>query len=353
MNWTKKQGVANFREKDFFNNKKWVLIIDESIQFGNKKLLAVLAVPADFKNDGKSLNYKDIVPLLLEVSTSWKADEIAEKIKEKIDIEQVYYGISDNGNNLINAFKILNCKHIEDINHKFSWIIQKIFSDNEQFISYTKEMSNLRTRLPLSKFARILPPNQRVISRYMNLTPLFEWGVRMTKLFEMNELNNEEKEKLSFLPNYKNFITQTYNLICTLNKIQKIMKNSGFNKNNVKESSKLLDTLVDDNSLKVRDMIIDYFNNTLNKMLLEETIYCSSDILESSFGKFKELVKTNKTVGISDLCLCISALFGEQDEIKTKYAMENIKVKQVKQWRDKNIGETLFAQKTKLLKKAG
>lgn len=36
LNWVKKQGIANFRNKDFYANEKWILIIDESIQFGNK-----------------------------------------------------------------------------------------------------------------------------------------------------------------------------------------------------------------------------------------------------------------------------------------------------------------------------
>ena len=35
--WMKKQGIANFKDKTFFKGKKWFLIIDESIQFGNKK----------------------------------------------------------------------------------------------------------------------------------------------------------------------------------------------------------------------------------------------------------------------------------------------------------------------------
>ena len=44
LNWTKKQGVGNFREKDYFNSGEWVLIIDESIQFGNKKLWPYLQI---------------------------------------------------------------------------------------------------------------------------------------------------------------------------------------------------------------------------------------------------------------------------------------------------------------------
>jgi hypothetical protein len=41
-----------------------------------------------------------------------------------------------------------------------------------------------------------------------------------------------------------------------------------------------------------------------------------SDIVESCFGKYKELVKNNNMVVISDLSLCISAILGECTDIK-------------------------------------
>ena len=61
--WMKKQGIANFKEKQFFEGKKWFLIIDESIQFGNKKLLAVVAVLSSVIRN-KALTYNDLTPLV-------------------------------------------------------------------------------------------------------------------------------------------------------------------------------------------------------------------------------------------------------------------------------------------------
>ncbi|MDR2026582.1 MAG: hypothetical protein LBQ01_03370 [Prevotellaceae bacterium] len=61
-------------------------------------------------------------------------------------------------------------------------------------------------------------------------------------------------------------------------------------------------------------MIFEYFKNTLSKMERKETVYCSSDITESCFGKYKEPVKNNKTVGISDLALSIAALAGNNNQ---------------------------------------
>lgn len=112
LNWTKKQGIALFREPSFYQQEKWVLIADESIQFGNKKLLLVLAVPALRCCQSKALRYNDITPLVLKVSDSWKSEAIASEIKRHIDLGQISYCITDTGSNLTRAFKLLNCKHI-------------------------------------------------------------------------------------------------------------------------------------------------------------------------------------------------------------------------------------------------
>jgi len=164
--WIKKQGISQFRSYDFYGNEKWVLIADESIQFGNKKILFVMAVPERVCSAGKALTYTDAVPLVLKVNISWKSEEIVAEIKKHIDSRNISYCISDTGSNLVCAFKSLNCIHIQDINHKFSLMIQSVFEKNPQFIQYTKSLALLRAQKSMSRVARIVPPNQRVMSRF-------------------------------------------------------------------------------------------------------------------------------------------------------------------------------------------
>lgn len=347
--WTKKQGVGNFREKEYFNTQKWILIADESIQFGNKKLLFVIAVPVSMENKGSYLQYNDIIPLKIKVSTSWKAEEIAEVIKNAIDIKQVEYAVSDLGSNLTKAFSILNIKHIEDINHKFSWMMQHLFEEDETFKNYTKELSDMRAKLSMSKYARIVPPNQRIMSRYMNLTPLFKWGVKMLKLLENNYLTEEECEKLKFLPQYKTFILETYELLCSMNQIQKIMKKNGMSKASINEALQLFDTQNNANAEIIKSKFIEYVHQMQLRVSGRECVICSSDIIESCFGKYKELVKTNKSVGISDLSLCISAMLGNNSNLKKQF--ETVSIDRLKEWKKENIGETLFGEKINLMKK--
>jgi len=353
LNWVKKQGIANFREKDFFNNEKWILIIDESIQFGNKKLLAILAVPASKQSLGRALTYKDLVPVVLKTSESWKANDIESEIKSCIDVNQILYALSDNGNNLKSTYNQLGLKHIEDVGHKFSWIIKETLEKQDDFESYTKHLSGMRARLSMSKFAHIIPPNQRIVSRFMNLTPLFNWGSKMINLLDNNQLSEDEREKVAFVNDYRELIYHTNLLLGTLNKIQQLLKNKGFNKETMNQSIKLLENHNDERSIKVREKVCKYFYETYQKMGKQTTILCSSDIIESCFGKYKSIVKANKTVGITDLCLCISCLMGETNFEQTKQSMTKIKTAQIKDWKDKNIGMTLYQKRNTLYKKTG
>jgi hypothetical protein len=353
LNWVKKQGIANFRDKSFYNNEKWVLIVDESIQFGNKKLLAVMAVPASKQNLGRALTYKDLVPIILKASESWKSHEIESEISSCMDIGQILYVVSDNGNNLKGCYNLLGVEHIEDVGHKFSWIIKETLEKQPDFESYTKQLSGLRAKLSLSKYAHIVPPNQRIMSRFMNLPPLFHWGNRMLKLLDKQQLNESEQEKVEFVYQYRDLIQQTHHLLGVINKVQQILKKEGFSKNTTTQCLTLLEDIKDERGKKIIGMIEIYFEETLQKMSTQETIICSSDIIESCFGKYKSIVKANKSVGITDLCLCISCLMSEGSLDQTEKAMGKIKIKHIKQWSENNIGETLYAKRNALFKKAG
>jgi hypothetical protein len=351
MNWTKKLGMSHIRDKEFYEGQKWVLIIDESIQFGNKKLLLAISFPEKRVMEGRALSFKDITPTVMQVGESWKCDGIANAVKASINPEQISYVISDGGSNLLNGIKFLNCKHIPDVNHRFSLIIKNIYEKDEIFIQYTGELASMRARLSMSKYAQIVPPNQRIMSRFMNLMPLFGWGVKMLDLMDRGVLSEEEMEKLAFIKNCRSFVIETFRILCTLEKIQSLLKEKGFNRKNAKKALNFFEC-TNNNSVRIKEKVSYYFKEMLLKSE-GKTVYCSSDIIESCFGRHKELIKNNKSVGISDLCLCIAAIMGNNNLDDTKKAMESHKIRNIKEWRREKIPTTLFAQKRNLMKKYG
>ncbi|MDP2336371.1 MAG: hypothetical protein Q8N05_07965 [Bacteroidota bacterium] len=170
---------------------------------------------------------------------------------------------------------------------------------------------------------------------------------------DKKQLDESEEEKVGFVNQYRELINQTNYLLGIINKIQKMLKNEGFSKTTSSQCLSMLEDIKDERGKKVVAMIETYFKETLQKMSDQETVFCSSDIIESCFGKYKSIVKANKSVGITDLCLCIPCLMSDGSLDQTHQAMRNIKTKQIKDWKDKNIGETLYAKRNALFKKAG
>ena len=134
------------------------------------------------------------------------------------------------------------------------------------------------------------------------------------------------------------------------------MKNKGFNDENFQKAISKLSEMKSINSLKIKRKVEEYlcfarstkYLQDLTSKAAGKTICCSSDIIESCFGRYKEIVKGNKSVGISDLCLCIAAMTGKNN---TNDAMETVSIKQLKEWKLKNVSKTLFAEKKELNKK--
>jgi hypothetical protein len=293
-----------------------------------------------------------VTPVVMQVSESWKSEGIAGAIKASINPEQISYVISDGGSNLLNSVKYLNYKHIPDVNHRFSLIVKNIYENDAIFIRYTQALASMRARLSMSKYARIVPPNERIMSRFMNLMPLFGWGVKILALMDRGALSGEEMEKLAFMNDCRSFVVDTFGILCALEKIQFLLKDKGFNRENAVRALHFFERTNNDSARTVKEKVSYYFK----EMRLEsggKTVYCSSDIIESCFGKHKALIKSNKSVGISDLCLCMAAIMGSNDLNDTKAAMENKKIKHKEEWRKEKIPITLFAQKRDLMKKCG
>jgi hypothetical protein len=184
----------------------------------------------------------------------------------------------------------------------------------------------------------------------MNLTPLFVWGSKTLELIEGKKINAQEIEKVAFLLKYKPFIKDTLIVLNTLNLIQKKLKIKHFNQVQIDKCLLELDKLTSTKGKIIASKISDYFESTKLKMQANQELVCSSDIIESCFGKYKETVKLNKTIGVSDICLSISCLTSNQDIKELKIALENTKTKDIKDWREQNIGESLFEKRNALYK---
>lgn len=82
--------------------------------------------------------------------------------------------------------------------------------------------------------------------------------------------------------------------------------------------------------------------------LSDKKLLCTSNIIESMFGKYKMFAGSNTMGGITDISLSIPALTSHIDIDEIKKIMENVNVEKVKNWTDEKIGVSLLKRRCKV-----
>ena len=90
-------------------------------------------------------------------------------------------------------------------------------------------------------------------------------------------------------------------------------------------------------------MFLEYLKtNTLRiKKWSRQVILCSSDVIESTFGKFKNELSKNPMSGITDLALMNPAFTSNFNHEEIKKGMEFCTCKDIKRWSEENLCESL------------
>lgn len=349
--WVKKYGHHELtRPKEIADD--WVVILDESVQFGQSKLLLIYGIRQSKIDFTQPLKYQNLTPLVLMCRSSWKGESIKEQL---IDIQEqiggIKYAVADHGNNIKKAIKLMGFPHVYDLTHRISLCLEHIYKEDNSFKEFTKRMARLRGAQALSKMAHVLPPAQRSKARFMNLRPISDWGIAVLNLLDRpgNQFK-DEKENLVWVESYRSLITELAQLNKMINTIQLKLKNNGLSKGTVEVCQNILEEGRTKRLQRFKQSMNLYFQQTMDSLEGIDQALCSSDILESSFGKYKNYLQANPMVGITNLCLSIPAFTGNLGREGLLEAFESTKVENIENWTKSNIGKTTLAKRMEVLK---
>lgn len=355
LTWVKKIGVYQLK-KSKEKSDDWVLIIDESIQIGQEKLLVIMGVQLSKIDFTRPLQYGDLTPLCSMSRSTWPAEDISLIIDElKKELGEVIYLLSDCGKNLKKTAILQEIEHIPDISHWFACILKSIYAGNKEFQEFCTSMAQIRLRLCCTSIAHIIPPKQRIDSRFMNIKSLSDWAVVALKVTgqmtgELSQDQQRIKVELSWLEAKRNLIHEIDAIMKINNEIMKLLKHKGLTHVTIKRCISKLDKFKSGNLAIYAHKVKEYFSIVIGKVK-KQALLITSDIIESAFGKYKNYLSSNKMIGITDLALCIPAFTFDlecKDEIKK--ALETISTKELRQWSDLNIGKTLMKRRKETFK---
>lgn len=316
----------------------YVVYVDESISFGSEKILLMLGVSSSDLPQDRSLSHSDMEVLYVGVSKEWKGEQIAKELANISTNKIISYVVSDQGLNLRKAYKSLNYNHIEDCTHLLANHLKKLYGQDETFMAFSKLIGKLRQKWNLSKeYSQYMPPSMRGKLRFANIFPCVSWAKKM--IDQMEELPLEVEEQLSFLVTHKSFIEALVEVQSIFKTVCENLKNNGFNsisQQAILNKLTLIETQtcqgLSPKALTFKIHCENYLSHLemKSKELNQPFLLCSSDIIESYFGKFKTKINPNSRSGLTEFIFTI-ATFGKRFSVQeTKNALESVKCKDLK-----------------------
>ena len=356
-NWVQKTGYALYAEMDSKElPEEYALIVDESMMVGSEKLLLTLGVSA-IKTGEKALTESDVRVLDMSVKSSWNGDsikEIFDRIEKKMGTPPAYV-VSDNGSTIVKAVRMKGYVHVRDIGHSFGLFVQHIYGKTKDFQSFIKEVAAVKFRETMRTTAYLLPPKQRTVARFMNISHTIFWAFNMLKSFA--RLNTEEQKVFHFINSYRQIINELKEVFITVNSVLKHLKNKGISKTNAHEALSEIKSLTSSTGRvsDVRRLIEEYITREYSKLSEKyKSWHISSDIIESIFGSYKAKKSPNAMNGVTKQIFLLPVLTKMKGDTKInnncfKIYLERVFLKDLDTWRDSHLSVNRTVKRKKLL----
>jgi len=365
-NWILKVGYYELsRPKE--KAEDWIILLDHSIQFGQEKIFTVLGIrEKDFLKLKRPLQVCDLEPLLEIPMKTSNGELISREIKKlKEELGNIAYAIGDYGSDLKKGLRLLSIVHIHDLSHLISNEIKKIYDKDARYLLLKEKMSLMRSKFSQTNIAAIVPPKQRKKSEYQSFDTIISWAQKALNLLD-NTLNDKNKiqeletkfpkktidrikTELAWIKVHKKFIAELKEINSAKKEIEKELKHTGLSLAALDKTKQFLSKVKSDAGIMLKNRILQILNEQFNLLPNKDIIFCSSDILESTFGKYKNRVSDNPMSSVTSLMLIIAAFTCNLTEEKVRECMESVKITDIKKWSNDEIGMTLHKQRCALL----
>lgn len=341
--WIEKAGLDVYRNKKLSLDEAYSLIIDGSITIGGQQLMLQLKVPSEHPDH--PLTHADTEVVGMKVADSWPSEKVSKELLSTVEElgKAPSYILSDNGSNLCKASREVEFVHHRDVSHSFGTFLERTYKEDVDFSSFMKSMGKTR-RYALTSVAYLMPPKQRSIARFMNMFNGVDWAKHMLDNFY--KLSDKEKYFYFFLHNHASIIEELDEVMSLYEQILHICKTEGLSLETAERCISLTRKHLlpgSDRMKLLQGYILEYFRKETSLLKSPSEVHnISSDIIESTFGFFKERKSPNKNFGVTSFVLTIPlhTKLRKLDDVEcfdVKQRMEATTINDVKEWKREKL----------------
>jgi|TARA_B100000959_G_C14933403_1_gene604656 hypothetical protein len=362
--WIHRNGCHQV-QKPVEKSVDWIVIADETVDVGAVKCLAVIGIrfgSLQYREDWV-LSHGDVTLLGLypnEKITGEYVSVIFSEIKEKVGEIDTF--VIDEGSDLKKGARLYKESHpkvkvIHDIKHKMALVMKRHLEADSHWSSYASALAQTRKLLYQTDLAALKPPTQRAKARYMDIEDLIEWPLRILEAKRYGYLDVIPQERyqkyFDWIENYTPSLKRWSLMVGVVKVICHKVRTHGLSEGMYEHLlNYFLETSLDSSIDRFIGECLEKVVEEADKLKPGETMICSTEVLESIFGKHKQ-INVGKQ-GITGNILGLGSFVGnKQNEDSVKEAMENCPVKSACHWIKQKVGETTNMIRRKLLPTKG
>lgn len=345
-NWRLKHAYARLDQPVNSDDGPWALLIDESICIGKRRILVVLGLRLKSFDFTRPLTFEDIVVLSVKMRPVWRASHILSVLQAQqqrgIDVA---YIVSDRGPNLVKAIQELGCQRVDDCGHALALILKREYAKRKDFESFNRDCTAFKRRGNLSDYAHLMPPALRFHSRFMNLHPVVRWAKKMITLMDHQvtcELIQPYRKHLEWLLSYRELINELAPILEVWQFVLKLLKTNGLDSTTERAVRKLVAPLCI--SVQMKNELENYLATHRKLIRQYGTLVCSTDIVESYFGRFKAAHSWLPTA----YCITLVDYGQKVKTVQVHWAMSQVKLCQMYKYLKAEFGQTLRSKRRAL-----
>lgn len=338
----------------------WVWIVDHSVQIGQLKAMLIVGLRlSDWHQlEEKTLAYDDVELVALDpvrTSTGEVVDEQLEKAIARTGLPRLI--ISDDGRDLHKGLRLFRERHpavdwIYDVKHKTAALLKRELERDEQWIEFAKAANATKRAVYQTELAFSNPPAQRGKARYMSVDILVVWGAKILKLLDRPRPENDSldlrrlREKLGWVVRYREAIDGWQAAMTVIEVVETTVRHQGYHaQTRSKIESELPAASPGSLADRLRVELLEFVDTNSVLADEDEQLPGSSEVLESIFGKYKNLQGEAGQFGVTAMVLSIGALIGRVTIQTVRCALESITAANVKSWEQGNLGQTVGSQR--------
>jgi len=259
----------------------------------------------------------------------------------------------DNGENTI----ILG-----DFKHYAANVLKKIVGKDERFCDFSSRLGHTRSAIQQTELAHLTPPSPKPKARFMNLRPTLGWAKMVS--WQLSHPHSEARreitaermnEKLGWLREFRAEIDRwnaCQEVVCASSKF---INEQGVFRGAARQLRRHLQSLRNDHDQdqakdasghrQVIACLLRFVRQAESKLADGQRLPMSTEILESSFGLFKQLERQHSKGGFTSLLAAYGCLLHASTPESIRHDFAQVSVKEMRAWVCDNLGKTLASKR--------